>query len=424
MDPPLPSPRGEATIWLALLEVDSGTPERSFTLNMRSAPKGLAPLLAALATVGPFSIDTYLPAFPAMGKALAASPVEVQQTLTAYLVPFAFMMLWHGALSDALGRRRVLLWAYAIYAAASVFCVFVGSIEGLWFGRALQGLSAGAGMVVGRAIVRDVLDGPAAQRLMAHIGMMFALAPALAPVLGGWIHAFFDWHAIFVFLALYGVTLWLAIWRYLPETLPPEARQSLHPRPLLRAYGAVFSHRGFLALAAALALNFNGFFVYVLSAPAFLIGHLGVSPQGFLWLFGPAMIGMVLGNFLSARLAGQLSSNRTIALGFAIMLAAAAVNIGVNLAMAPRLPWSVLPIALYVVGLALAMPSLSLRILDLFPERRGMISSCQGVMQTGVNALTASLLAPLAWSSTLSLALVMALFLLLGLAAFVARRSG
>ena len=220
MDPPLPSPRGEATIWLALLEVDSGTPERSFTLNMRSAPKGLAPLLAALATVGPFSIDTYLPAFPAMGKALAASPVEVQQTLTAYLVPFAFMMLWHGALSDALGRRRVLLWAYAIYAAASVFCVFVGSIEGLWFGRALQGLSAGAGMVVGRAIVRDVLDGPAAQRLMAHIGMMFALAPALAPVLGGWIHAFFDWHAIFVFLALYGVTLWLAIWRYLPETLP------------------------------------------------------------------------------------------------------------------------------------------------------------------------------------------------------------
>ncbi len=389
---------------------------------MMTAPKGLAPLLAALAVIGPFSIDTYLPAFPAIGRALGATPVEVQQTLTAYLVPFAVMMIWHGALADALGRRRVLLWAYAVYAASSLFCAFAGSIEMLWLGRALQGLCAGAGMVVGRAIVRDVLDGPAAQRLMAHIGMMFAIGPAVAPVIGGWIHAFFDWHAIFVFLALYGAALFAALYRYLPETLPPEARQRLRPAPLLRAYGEVFSHRGFLALAGALALNFNGFFIYVLSAPAFLIGHLGVSPQGFLWLFGPAMAGMVLGNYLSARLAGKVSSQRTIALGYAVMLLAAAANVAINLIMAPRLPWSVLPVALYVVGLALTMPSLNLRILDLFPQRRGLISSCQGVMQTGVNALTASLLAPLAWSSTLMLALAMALFLMLGLAAFAARR--
>ncbi|MDD5248034.1 MAG: multidrug effflux MFS transporter [Rhodocyclaceae bacterium] len=390
---------------------------------MRAAPRGLAPLLAALAAIGPFSIDTYLPAFPAIGRALAATPVEVQQTLTAYLLPFAFMMLWHGALADALGRRRVLLWAYALYALASFFCVFATSIEVLWFGRALQGLSAGAGMVVGRAIVRDVLDGPAAQRLMAHIGMMFAIAPAVAPVLGGWVGAIFGWHAIFIFLALYGAVLVAAIWRYLPETLPPAARQSLRPLPLLRAYGEVFSHRGFLALAAALALNFNGFFIYILSAPAFLIGHLGVSPQGFLWLFGPAMAGMILGNYVSARLAGAASSRRTIALGFAIMVVAAAANVGINLAMAPRLPWSVLPIAVYVVGMAVAMPSLSIRVLDLFPQRRGLISSCQGVTQTGVNALTAALLAPLAWGSTLTLALAMAVFLLLGLAAFALRIS-
>ncbi len=380
-------------------------------------------MLAALAAIGPFSIDTYLPAFPAIGRALGASPVAVQQTLTAYLLPFAAMMLWHGALADAFGRRRVLLWAYALYALASWFCVFAASIEALWLGRALQGLSAGAGMVVGRAIVRDVLDGPAAQRLMAHIGMMFAVAPAVAPVLGGWVQTFFGWHAVFVFLALYGAVLVAAIWRYLPETLPREARQSLRPLPLLRAYGEVFSHRGFLALAAALALNFNGFFIYILSAPAFLIGHLGVSPQGFLWLFGPAMAGMVLGNYVSARLAGATSSRRTIVLGFAIMTAAAAANVAINLAMAPHLPWSVLPIAIYVIGMAVAMPSLSIRILDLFPQRRGLISSCQGVTQTGINALTASLLAPLAWGSTLTLALAMAGFLLLGFAAFVLRAS-
>ncbi|MDK9724184.1 MAG: multidrug effflux MFS transporter [Sterolibacteriaceae bacterium MAG5] len=389
---------------------------------MATAPRGLAPLLAALAAIGPFSIDTYLPAFPAMGESLGASPVAVQQTLTAYLITFAFMMLWHGALSDALGRRRVLLWAHALYTLASLFCAFATSIEMLWLGRALQGLSAGAGMVVGRAIVRDVLDGPAAQRLIAHIGMMFALAPAVAPVLGGWVHAFFDWHAIFVFLALYGTVLFLAIYRYLPETLPPEQRQSLRPGPLLRAYREVFSHRGFLALAGALALNFNGFFLYVLSAPAFLMGHLGVSPQGFLWLFGPAMVGMVVGNFLSARLAGEVSPGRTIALGYGLMLAAAAANVGVNLAMEPRLPWAVLPVGLYVVGVALAMPSLTLRILDLFPQRLGLISSCQGVTQTAVNALTAALLAPLAWGSALTMAWAMAAFLLLGLAAFALRR--
>lgn len=389
---------------------------------MSTTPRGLAPLLAALAAIGPFSIDTYLPAFPAMGESLGASAVAVQQTLTAYLITFAFMMLWHGALSDALGRRRVLLWAHALYTLASLFCAFATSIEMLWLGRALQGLSAGAGMVVGRAIVRDVLDGPAAQRLIAHIGMMFALAPAVAPVLGGWVHAFFDWHAIFVFLALYGAVLFLAIHRYLPETLPPEQRQSLRPGPLLRAYREVFSHRGFLALAGALALNFNGFFIYVLSAPAFLMGHLGVSPQGFLWLFGPAMVGMVVGNFLSARLAGEVSPGRTIALGYGLMLAAAAANVGINLAMEPRLPWAVLPVGLYVVGVALAMPSLTLRILDLFPQRLGLISSCQGVTQTAVNAMTAALLAPLAWGSALTMAWAMAAFLLLGFAAFALRR--
>lgn len=390
---------------------------------MRSAPRGLAPLLAALAAIGPFSIDTYLPAFPAIGRGLGASPVAVQQTLTAYLVPFAFMMLWHGALADAFGRRRVLLWAYGLYAASSLFCALAGSIEMLWFGRALQGLSAGAGLVVGRAIVRDVLDGPAAQRLMAHIGMMFAVAPAVAPVLGGWVQAFFGWHAVFVFLALYGFALVAAMWRYLPETLPRELRQSLRPLPLLRAYAEVFSHRGFLALALALALNFNGFFIYVLSAPAFLIGHLGVSPQGFLWLFGPAMLGMIAGNFLAARLAGEVSSARTVGLGFGVMTIAAALNIAINAAMAPQLPWSVLPVALYVVGMALAMPTLSIRILDLFPQRRGLISSCQGVTQTGINAVTASVLAPLAWGSTLALAMAMAFFLAVGLGAFALRPS-
>jgi DHA1 family bicyclomycin/chloramphenicol resistance-like MFS transporter len=277
-------------------------------------------------------------------------------------------------------------------------------------------------MVVSRAIVRDVLDGPAAQKLMAHIGMLFAVAPAIAPVIGGWIHAWFNWHGIFVFLVLFGVALMAAIHRWLPETLPPEARQSLHPVLLARAYREVFSSRAFLVLAAAVALHFNGFFIYVLSSPVYLMKHLGVSAQGFFWLFGPATAGLVAGSYLSSRLAGRMSHGRTILLGYGIMAVAAIGNLLLNLGAAAQLPWAVMPIAIYVLGSALAMTSQGLLVLDLFPEKRGLVSSCQSVLQTGINVLTASMLAPLAWGSTLNLSIAMAAFLALSVLAVMLRR--
>ncbi|HET7776520.1 MAG TPA: Bcr/CflA family efflux MFS transporter, partial [Azospira sp.] len=197
------------------------------------AYRHLAILLAALSALGPFSIDTYLPAFPEMGRSLAATPLQVQQTLTAYLLPFAVMTLWHGALSDALGRRRVILGALVLFGLASLGCALAQSIEQLWLFRALQGITAGAGIVVGRAVVRDVFQGAEAQKLMAHVAIMFALAPAIAPIIGGWLHVFFGWRSIFAFLVLSTLVLTLACWRWLPETLAPEDRQPLHPRYLL-----------------------------------------------------------------------------------------------------------------------------------------------------------------------------------------------
>lgn len=383
-----------------------------------TVPRSLSVLLAALAMIGPFSIDTYLPAFPAIGASLAASQIEVQQTLTAFMVPFAFMMLWHGALSDALGRRRVILWGIAVYVLASLICVFATRIEYLWLGRALQGLSCGVGMVVSRAIVRDLLDGPAAQRMMARISIMFAIAPAFAPIIGGWIHAFFDWHGIFVFMAMFGAVLWLATLLWLPETLPPEKRQSLHPVHLWHSYVSVFSHSEFMRLSASITLNFNAMFLYVLSAPVFLIQHLGLSPQGFGWLFGPGVGGMVIGAFISGQLAGRLSPRRTIALGSLIMALAAAGNLVMNILMPAQLPWAILPFPFYNLGMAMAMPSLQLLALDLFPEKRGLASSCQGTVQNVTNAFTAAVLAPLLWSTPLTLAYGMAGFLALGLVVF------
>lgn len=385
---------------------------------MRKAPRGLAAMLAAMTAIGPFSIDTYLPAFPAIGAGLGASQIEVQQTLTAYLLPFSFMMLWHGALSDALGRRRVILAGLAIYTFASLFCVAAGRIEMLWLGRALQGLSAGAGIVIGRAIIRDVLDGPAAQRMMAQVSILFAIAPAVAPIIGGWIHAWFNWHAIFIFLAIFGAVIWLTAWRLLPETLPVEKRQNLKPAPLLRAYGQVFGHGRFMALSLAVSLNFGGLFVYVLSAPVFLMRHLGLSAQAFSWLFVPSVAGMIFGSYFSGRLAGHLSPNRTVLLAYVVMTAAAAANVVINILLPPALPWTVAPLPLFTCGMALAVPSLQLMALDLFPERRGLASSCQGVVQTAVGALTAAVLAPMLWGSTLTLALGQAAFMVLGLVAF------
>ena len=376
--------------------------------------RSTAILLATLSALGPFSIDTYLPSFPEIAEKLGATQLQVQQTLSAYLFAFAVMTLWHGAIADRFGRRRVILVALACFGLASAGCAFASSIEQLWFWRAMQGVTAGAGMVVSRAIVRDLYDGAAAQRLMSQITMMFALAPAIAPVIGGWLQTFFGWRSVFAFLVLSTAVLWLACWKLLPETLPREKRQSLRPAYLGRTFWKVMTSPAFLFACAAIALNFGGFFVYVLSAPVFLMQHLGIHETGFLWLFGPAMGGMIGGSWLSGRLAGKISSSRTIALGYLLMAIAAIANLGLNLALPPALPWSVLPVFVYTLGMSLTMPCLSLLALDPFPAQRGLAASCQSFFQSSFNTVIAALIAPALWASTLSLAWGMAGMMAIG----------
>ncbi|MFP5401698.1 MAG: multidrug effflux MFS transporter [Gammaproteobacteria bacterium] len=386
----------------------------------RTPPRDrLAFMLAMLSAIGPFAIDAYLPAFPHIAAALGATRLEVQQTLTIYMAALALMVLWHGALADRFGRRRVLLVLTAVFAAASLICALAPSIEWLWVGRALQGVSGGAGVVVGRAVVRDVHEGPQAQRLMSRVMLIFALAPALAPMVGAGLLALAGWRSIFVFLAAFGAFLSWMVWRFLPETLDVEARQPLHPLNLLRGYGSVFSNPAFMLLAVAIALNFNGFFVYVLSAPVFIIEHLGLGSDGFIWLFGPAVTGMMLGSVLSERVAGRWSQVRTVATGFALMFLALGLNLAVSGLLPAGVPQSVLPIGLFACGMSIAMPAMSLLALELFPTRRGMASSCQSFLQIGLNAVTAGLTAPLLWGSPLSLAGGMAMFATAGLVAWL-----
>ncbi len=371
-----------------------------------SVSRSLPFLIAALSMIGPFAIDTYLPSFREMESSLGASRLQVQQSLTAYLLPFALMSLWHGSISDALGRRRVILIALALFGLTSIGCALSPNIETLWFFRALQGIASGAGMVVGRAVIRDVYEGDAAQRVMANVTVIFMLAPAIAPILGGWLHEWFGWRSVFYFLALFAVAVWVWCLRQLPETLHPERRQPLHPAFLLRSYRRTLTHGPFLAVSFAAAFNFTAIFLYITSAPVFLLQHLQLRETQFYWLFLPVPAGMMLGASLSGRLAGRLSGSRTVLFGYGGMMAAVLLNVGFHAVLPAQLPWSVAPLFLYAVGMALAMPNLVLFALDLFPAQKGLAASCQAFLMTMLNTVTAGLLSPFADVSPLRLALV------------------
>ena len=375
----------------------------------------LAILIAALAMLGPFSIDAYLPAFHAIGREFAVPPIAVQQTLSVYLFAYAFMMLWHGALADALGRRPVVLASLAIYALATLGCAIAGNIETLWLFRALQGICAGAGIVVGRAIIRDRFHGAEAQRLMSQITLVFGVAPAIAPVLGGALLNAFGWRAVFWLLLALVIALLIWASKRLPETLPVSARQSLLPRHLWRNYVNVLRRPEFLLLGAIPALNFAAFFLYIAVAPSFLMDLLGVSSYGFAWLFIPMITGVMIGAFISGRTAGMMTPRRTIGLGYILMFIGVATDLGVAALVPPGVPWHVLPIMIYAMGSSVTMPSATLLLLDLFPTMRGLASSLQGFLQFVLAAVNAGTIAPILAGSLLSLALGMAGFTVLSL---------
>jgi DHA1 family bicyclomycin/chloramphenicol resistance-like MFS transporter len=365
---------------------------------------GLTLMLAALAAIGPFSIDTYLPAFPEMEAAFGANRLQIQQTLVIYMITFALMTLWHGALSDSFGRKRVIVVGLAVYAFSSLGCALSNNIETLWIMRALQGLSAGAGMVVSRAMVRDLYEGAAAQRLIANVAIMFAIAPAIAPIIGGWVLHLAGWRAIFVFLTLVSALLCVICAWKLPESLPLEKRQPFAVLPLLRGYKHVFSNLGFLALSVGVGAAFGGYFLYILSAPAFIREHLHLGATDFHWLFVPGMMGMMGGSWLSGRLAGRWSDQRTLCLAFAIMAASALANLATSELWPDSRFLAVLPLAVYNLGVALAMPNMTLISLDMYPQNRGMAASCQSFIQTLFGATIAATLAPWLWHSRTGLA--------------------
>jgi MFS transporter, DHA1 family, multidrug resistance protein len=379
----------------------------------------LAVLLACLGMLGPFSIDAYLPAFAGIAASLNATPVQMQQTLSAYLFGFAAMNLFHGALSDSLGRRPVVLVATVVFTAASVGCALSETTAWLIAFRALQGMSAGAGMVVSRAIIRDLFAPADAQRVMSQVTIYFGVAPAIAPMIGGVLLVYAGWHSIFWFLAALGTWLGLVVWFKLPESLSADERQPFHARDLMRGYWQLGSSPRFIALSLASGIPFNGMFLYVLAAPVWLGEHLQLAPTQFWWFFVLSVGGIMAGAWWSGRLAGKVKPKHQIRYGFTIMVVSSLINVLLNATLPPHAAWAMLPVAGYSFGWSLMVPVVTLLLLDQVPDRRGMASSVHSFISATANGLVAGVLVPLVMHGTLSLALTSALMLAVGVVAWL-----
>ena len=379
---------------------------------------GFALLLGGLAGLAPFAIDTYLPAFPEMARGLNAPSALVQQTLTAYLVASTAAILVHGPLSDRFGRRRVIIAALVVFSIGSTGCALATDVRQLLAWRAVQGLAAGAGIVVGRALVRDHFAGADATRMMARVNLAFTVAPAVAPLIGGHLLEWAGWRAIFWFLLAYPLALLAACL----ALLPPDPDQA-EPTPLslaliARQFVGVLSAPGCFALALTMAASFSAFFLYILAAPTFVRTHLGLAATQFHWLFVPTVTGSVVGSLLAARLSARLSPAGLVRAGLAVSATAAALNLALHAFAPPGMPWSVLPVALCTCGNGLLMPGATLLLLDRSPFPRGATSSVQSFVQSLGSSLTAALLVPWLAPSALTLACGMAGWLLVSAAAW------
>ncbi len=369
----------------------------SFFLN----PKVIT--LAMLASLAPFAIDTYLPAFHIIALDLHSNPNAIQQSLTFYLAPYTLMTLFHGAISDSIGRIKTMKFGLGLFFFASIGCALSTTVEMLWFFRVLQGIGGGAGNVVARAMVRDLYQGPEAQRVMATIQIIFGIAPAVAPMIGGLLLAF-HWQVIFIFLAIYAALSIFLAKKILPETIAKKDLLPFSFNSILSRYAKALSNKEFLLLILSVSANFSAFFIYVLASPVFLIDHLGFNAQQFGYLFIPTVTGMMIGSFISKRAAGVIAPAKLLKSGYFWMFFITLSNLLFCAFFNNNTIFNIGFIALYNVGMAAVMPVISIAALDCFPKMRGTAASGQAFMQMMFSTLVAGLVIPTLWFSTLGLA--------------------
>lgn len=371
-------------------------------------------VIAALAMIGPFTIDAVFPAFDQIGRDVNASTAAMQQVTSVYMLAFAVMSLFHGPLSDAVGRKKVMIAGMGAYALSSLVCMLAPNLTVLLLGRALQGVSAGAGQIVSRTIIRDLYSGPTAQRKMAQVAMIFSVAPAIAPIVGGWVIGVANWRAIFGGLVAVGVILSLVVAFGLPETHPPEKRRKLDARDVIHGLRLVLSDVAYLRLAFASIFGFASQFIYIVGAPIIMLRLLGKGEQDFWMLFVPFVIGMIIGSSTNARLAHRMRPQRLVSIAMIMLVLASLASVAVAFIAGNHLPWVMIFPPVIAFSMSASFPILQLTMLDRFPDRRGAAASGQSFTQLLFNSLLSGVIVTLVATSMASIAITSAVFAILG----------
>ena len=374
---------------------------------LRPDTRALTALLALLTAIGPLSVDLYLPSLPAIGDALHALPAEVQLTISSYLIGFAAGQLVYGPLADRFGRKPVMLAALLIFCVATLACAAAPSIAALIGARAAQAFGSSGGIVLARAVVRDLYEGPRAGRELSLMAMIMGLAPVVAPIIGSVLQAAFGWRACFLFIFAGGAVAASAVQWLLPETLRPGLQQSLGG--MLKSFAIVARHRGALGHILIIAGGYGGLFAFISASPFVLQTVHGLSPFGFAVAFAVASLGYIAGTSLAARLVTRWGIDRTIGGGVAALAAGGVAMIAATALSPGAVAGIVIPMMVYLFGLGLAMPQAFAGALQPFPERAGAASSLIGCVQQAVAAALGTLvvraLGATAWPLVLGIAL-------------------
>ncbi len=377
--------------------------------------RGLLALLAALVALGPLSVDMYLPAMPAMKADFGTDIAQMHLTLSSYLTGFASFHLLCGPLADRFGRRPVLLSGTALFVLACIGCSLSDSVEEILVYRFVQGVGACVGPTLARTVVRDVFGPVRAARALSIIAMLMALAPAVAPLLGGVALLVMPWPSIFLFLAAYGAVMIYLIQRFLGETLPQ--RQGLHPLIIARNYTALLRDGNFIAAIGAGGLCYAGLMIYLASSSFVFIDMYGVPSQYYGLIFLTSVVGYMAGSALSARLSSRLDSEQVLGTGGLLALGACLMTLACW-ALAPQQLMSlVFPMVFYSCALGLVLPHSMTIALRHYPHVAGTASSLLGFVQMTLSSVATALVglalrdspAPMIWSMVLMSALSLVL---------------
>ncbi|MEV5156870.1 Bcr/CflA family multidrug efflux MFS transporter [Streptomyces sp. NPDC053728] len=370
-----------------------GIPAAS-TTTARRAGILVTLVLGGLTALPPLSMDMYLPALPEVTGALHAPAATVQLTLTACLTGMALGQLVVGPMSDRWGRRTPLLLGMIVYVFATAICAIAPTAELLIGFRLLQGLAGAAGIVIARAVVRDLYDGDEMARFFSTLMLISGVAPVVAPVIGGQVLQFTDWQGIFVVLTLVGVLLTLVVWKWLHETLPPERRHTGGVGDALRTMRGLLADRVFTGYMIAGSLAFAALFAYVSASPFVVQEIYGASPQTFSLLFGINSIGLItVGQINGKLLVGRVSLDKALGFGLAVISAAATALLLMTSGVFGEV--GLLPVAagLFVLmsAMGLAMPNTNTQALMRTKHAAGSASALLGTSQFLIGAIASPL---------------------------------